>query len=455
MARPELSRAIEQLRWAMLRQDETGLSDGQLLEAYLTQRADAAFAALVCRHSPMVWGVCRRILGHHQDAEDAFQATFFVLVRKAASIWPRERLANWLHGVAHKTALKAQALAARRQHRERPLAALPEPAGWEPRPNELRPVLDRELSRLPDKYRAVLILCDLEDKTRKQAARQLGVPAGTVASRLATARLMLAKRLARLGVAVAGAAWTAPVSGSAVPATLVSSTIAAARLMGAGKAAAAGAASAGVATLTRGVLRAMLLTKLKILTAAVLALTLIGLGTSVSPCLTTAAPADGETSQTDDRKPDAAKESTPNPKLGSFLASRFKYKVPIEIGHTEFKEGGHIAILEVWGTRPTIEIGGQYLVHGKYRLPVKDGGKLYFYLTAAAGQPGWNAWNEGGIPDLDLQTTEVKKGEGEFTLFHNMAGPGFFHLYLSAAEKYSDMYANVYFGTGDNVLKEQ
>src|SRR5262249_31988078 len=134
-------------------------------------------AALVRRHGPMVWGVCRRILGNHHDAEDAFQATFLVLVRKAATIVPRDMVANWLYGVAYQTARKARAMAARRNSRERLVFPMPEAAaadgdGW----SELWSLLDQELNRLPEKYRAPVVLCDLAGRTYKEAARQLGCP---------------------------------------------------------------------------------------------------------------------------------------------------------------------------------------------------------------------------------------------------------------------------------------
>src|SRR5262249_36741181 len=159
----------------------------QLLEVFVERREEAAFAALVRRHGPMVWGVCRRVLPSYHDAEDAFQATFLVLLRKAASIMPREMVGNWLYGVAHRTAVRAKVASDKQRMRERHMTAMPEPAVIEP-----DRWLDEELSRLPDKYRAVIVLCDLEDKTRKQVARQLDVPEGTVASRLTTARKMLA-----------------------------------------------------------------------------------------------------------------------------------------------------------------------------------------------------------------------------------------------------------------------
>src|SRR5262245_35305367 len=113
MATSHLGRVLQTLRVAMPPGDEAGLSDGQLLESYTRSRTEAAFAALVRRHGPMVWGVCRRILRSHQDAEDAFQATFLVLLRKAGSLAQKEKVANWLYGVARQTALYARATAAK------------------------------------------------------------------------------------------------------------------------------------------------------------------------------------------------------------------------------------------------------------------------------------------------------------------------------------------------------
>src|SRR6516165_7638634 len=206
MATSRLSQVIQTLRRDSLPRPGTLLTDGQLLDAYLRSREEGAFADLVQRHGPMVWGVCRRVLRGHHDTEDAFQATFLVLVRKATSIVPKDMVANWLYGVAHQTALKARARAAKRSTREKQVMIMPEAAAKPREPwDALQPVLDQELSRLPDKYRAVIVLCDLEGKTRKEAAVHFRVPEGTVASRLATARALLAKRLTRAGLAVTGA----------------------------------------------------------------------------------------------------------------------------------------------------------------------------------------------------------------------------------------------------------
>src|SRR5262245_30686884 len=161
-------------------------TDRQLLEDYVLRHDEAALEALVRRHAPMVWGVCRRTLFDHHDAEDAFQATFLVLVRRAGSIASPELLAGWLYGVACQTALKARAAAARKRGREKLMAELPEPAAPPgPAANDLQTYLDGELKSLPDKYRAAIVLCDVEGKTRREAARELDWPEGTVAGRLA------------------------------------------------------------------------------------------------------------------------------------------------------------------------------------------------------------------------------------------------------------------------------
>lgn len=250
-----------------------GPTDGELLTRFLARRDEAALAALVRRHAPMVWGVCRRLLTHHH-AEDAFQATFLVLVRRAAAVRDREAVASWLYGVARRTAAKLRAREARRAAREGPAADVPEPivAGAGAGGDDRLAFLDEEVGRLPARHRAVVVLCDLDGKTRAAAARELGLPEGTVGSRLARARATLARRLARRGVTLpAGVLAATPVWGVAggVPTPMVSSTIEVARLSAAGRATAAGAVSPAVAALTHEVLRAMLLTRLK-LTAGLL-----------------------------------------------------------------------------------------------------------------------------------------------------------------------------------------
>jgi RNA polymerase sigma factor (sigma-70 family) len=281
MATGQTSKVIGHLRRAVLLQEGAGLTDGQLLGCLIERRDEAAFAALVKRHGAMVWGVCRRLLTHH-DAEDAFQATFLVLFRKAASIRPREMVANWLYGVARQTALQARRTAARRRARERQVVEMPETAVEEPdRWHDLQPLLDEELSRLPDRYRGLIVLCDLEGKTRKEVARQLGCPEGTVAGRLARARALLAKRLARHGLVVSGGVLTAVLSqnvaSAGVPTSVVSSTIKAASLFAGGNVA-TGAISAKVAALTERVLKAMMMTKLKAAFVLMFVISILGWG---------------------------------------------------------------------------------------------------------------------------------------------------------------------------------
>jgi RNA polymerase sigma factor (sigma-70 family) len=270
-----MSDFIQHVNRAVLLQDGAGLTDEELLKTFISRREEGAIAALVHRHGPMVWGVCRRVLPCYHDAEDAFQATFLVLIRKAASIASPELLANWLYRVAYQTALNARATAARRKERERQVTDMPEPeVGPQGHRHDLRLLLDEALSRLPDKYRAVIVLCDLEARTRKEAARQLGVPEGTVAGRLARARTMLAKRLTRHGLATAGGAVAVvlaqDVASAGVPIAVVSNTIKAATVFAAGPASAGGVIAPEVAALTQGVLKTMLWSKLKVATGVLL-----------------------------------------------------------------------------------------------------------------------------------------------------------------------------------------
>ena len=287
MATSTLNPIIDRLRIAMLMRDGAGPTDGQLLESFVSQQDEAAFAVLVRRHGPMVLGACRRVLSNHHDAEDAFQATFLILVRKADSIVPQGMVANWLYGVAYRTALKARTILAKQRVRERQVKEMPEPEAAEADHcwRDLRPLLDQELSQLPDKYRLAVVLCDLEGKTGKETARQLGCPEGTVSSRLARGRTMLAKRLTRHGLVLSGGSLAVALAGKAsacVPTAVVSSTIRAASLFAAGKAVATGLISANATALTEGVLRAMLLTKLKIATAVLLAVGVLGAGLGVA-----------------------------------------------------------------------------------------------------------------------------------------------------------------------------
>jgi RNA polymerase sigma factor (sigma-70 family) len=268
MTPPSLVGALRRL---VARTDAGSSSDTQLLQRFVCQRDELAFELLVWRHGPMVLGVCRRILRDEHDAEDAFQATLLALARKAGSIGKRESVGSWLYKVAYRVALRAREAALRRGRHERQVEQLPAAAASHPAEvpawDELRPVLDEELNRLAEKHRAPVVLCYLEGLTNEEAARQLRCPVGTVKTRLAHARRLLGDQLSRRGLTLAAGLLASEVVGPAAcaapSAALVGETVRIAALAAMGKMATAGAASAPVVALTEGVLRAMMVTKLK------------------------------------------------------------------------------------------------------------------------------------------------------------------------------------------------
>ncbi|VTR96072.1 sigma-70 family rna polymerase sigma factor : RNA polymerase sigma factor, sigma-70 family OS=Singulisphaera acidiphila (strain ATCC BAA-1392 / DSM 18658 / VKM B-2454 / MOB10) GN=Sinac_6419 PE=4 SV=1: Sigma70_r2: Sigma70_r4_2 [Gemmata massiliana] len=215
----------------ILRQlERTDAPDADLLVRFVADRDTGAFEELVHRHGALVLGVCLRVTGHPQDAEDAFQATFLVLARRAATVRKRDRLWSWLYGTAFRVAWRARRAARRRRVREVTVSQLPEPHAPEPAPTrpELAPVLDEELAALPTHYREAIVLCDLRGASRQEAAVLLGVPEGTLSSRLANGRKRLAARLTRRGISLAvvalPGALTDAQAGITVPAELVTQT---------------------------------------------------------------------------------------------------------------------------------------------------------------------------------------------------------------------------------------
>jgi RNA polymerase sigma factor (sigma-70 family) len=249
-----------------------GLTDGQLLARFVAARDEASFAALVRRHGPMVLGVCRRLLRHTKDAEDCFQATFLVLARKA-SVVRRDAVGSWLYAVAYRTSLEARAINARRRARERQVEDMPHPEVMPAESQDWRPWLDLELNRLPENYRAVIVACDLEGQSRRDAARSLGLAEGTISSRLARGRRQLAKRLSRYGISFSGGALAVLLSGGAASAH-VRPSLDLATAKAASDPLSAVAASVGI--LTKGVLQAMLLAKLKLAIGVVMVMAAIG-----------------------------------------------------------------------------------------------------------------------------------------------------------------------------------
>jgi RNA polymerase sigma factor (sigma-70 family) len=252
------------------------LTDGQLLERFVLRREEAAFEALVLRHGPLVWRLCRRALPQAQDAEDAFQATFLVLARKAGSIRKQQSVGSWLYGVASRIARKAKAGIGRRAARERQGVDMPAPAGrgdgtWA----DVERVIEEETQRLPAKCREPFVLCYLEGKTNEEAARLLGWPPGTVKTRLAQARELLRKRLARRGLGLSTGLVAAVLAqggaDAAVPTLLAAGAVKAAAGFAAGSAAVAGGCTARAVTLAQGVLKGTALVRWSFVTALMLA----------------------------------------------------------------------------------------------------------------------------------------------------------------------------------------
>src|SRR5262245_8008086 len=280
MAKALFSSVIRRLVSAQAR---SGPPDRQLLDRFLADRDESAFAELVERHGAMVLAVAGNVLRHRQDVEDVFQATFLVLVRQAGSVRKRGSAGSWLHGVAYRLALKARTAAAARQRREsrapaRPPEEAPDDLTW----RELSAILHEELERLPAKYRAPLVLCYLEGLTQDQAAEHLGLVKGTLKGRLERGRLLLRGRLRRRGLAPAVVllADTTRPAGAALPGPLVSTTARTAAAFAAGRAA---SVSVPVAQLTEGGLRAMFHVQLR--SAAAVLLLAIGLVAAVTGVL--------------------------------------------------------------------------------------------------------------------------------------------------------------------------
>jgi RNA polymerase sigma factor (sigma-70 family) len=290
-----------------------GLTDADLLARWVALRDEAAFEALLWRHAAAVIGVCRRVLGDAQEAEDAAQAAFLTLARKARSVGRRQAVAAWLYTVAYRAALRARTRRPRAASvPPRDLNALPARAADDPAWRDLRPVLDEEVGRLPERFRAPFVLCHVQGRTNEEAARELGCPVGTVLSRLARARRRLRDRLTRRGVTLGAAALTAVLAAEtaadAAHGVLLRAAVRAAVLAAAGQAL-TGLVSTEVIALTESMVRAMFLAKVKLAGAVVFGLVLLGGGGMLS--YRTAAGEPGRTPQ--DEVAQAAPRRTTTP----------------------------------------------------------------------------------------------------------------------------------------------
>ena len=317
MVRLPTASVLDRPRGAPAREDLGQVSDDRLLTRFLADRDETSFEALVIRHGPRVLGVCRQVLGDTQDAEDAFQATFLVLLRRADAIRKRDSLGHWLHGVAHRIAVRARARGARRRTRELEVVVEELSAvhpGDQLEGADLRPLIREEVDRLPEKYRDPVVLCYLEGLTNEEAARRLRCPPGTLKGRLTRAREILRDRLDRRGLAFAlGALAVGPVAGAKaeaagavasirtlrasglaettveVPARLIRTTVAASALRRFGSLPASQGLSIRVAEMVEGALwdlsvrKALRTSMVAMLAVATLAVALMSIGRAAFP----------------------------------------------------------------------------------------------------------------------------------------------------------------------------
>lgn len=357
MANATLGAVLHHIRAAAHPTDEAATSDGQLLARFAARREEAAFALLLRRHGPMVLQVGRRVLGREQDAEDVYQATFLLLAQKAGSIRKAESVACWLHGVAHRLAVKARAQSSSRAAHERKAGTMraanpPTSTAW----RDFESALDEALLRVPPKHRAALTLCYLDGKSHEEAARQLGCPVGTVTSWVARGRKQLRARLAERGVALTAGALATALAASAAEAapraSLAKATLSGGLSFAAGGA--AGAVSARALALAEAALPTMAATKLG---GAVL-LVALALGAALarprlSPDATTTKP---------DRPAEAAKART------DLFGDPLPEEAIARVGSTRFRHGGLI-----------------------YSLAFTPEGKRLYSFSHVDGLRGWDA----------------------------------------------------------------
>lgn len=394
------------------------LADAELLDRYLAGEDEAAFAAIVRRHGPMVYGVCRRVLRDSHEADDACQAVFLVLLRKAGSILPRSMLGNWLYGVARRTSLKARIMIAKRRSSLFQAAAEPaEPAVSHEERRELLGLLDEELGRLPDKYRSVIVLSDLEGKGRAEVAGQLDLPEGTVSSRLSRGRALLRGRLARRGFDVAPAALVAVLVEQAAEAALPAAVEALAL-----KAVHAGAASVQASQLASAVVKSLLAAKLKSAAAASLVAAAIISGAGVGSYLAFA-PGGGAAASTANAAPPRRDNDREPQKLPTKFAPPAPVVAPRPIKNDRALqfESAALAAIEPLGDDATLaqvlaawEAGGSQLRSYDVYLTIEDKALL-----------DGNAWQPLDAPIVSVMSSRQVYSAGKRRIEEaRSAGPG-------------------------------
>jgi RNA polymerase sigma factor (sigma-70 family) len=370
-------------------------SDLHLLECFVTKKDEAAFAALMERHGRLVFSVCRGVLEQEQDAEDAFQATFLVLARMASTIRKRDSLVSWLHGVALRTALKArEAMNTRRRKEPQTRTRTPEQPASEAAFLELQAILHEEVSRLTEKYRTPFVLCCLEGKSRVEAALELGWKEGTVASRVAQARKLLESRLLQRGVALPAAltaATLAPAAASAAGTAVLSSMVA----RGAVAFAAGGvpeSVSPGVATLAEGVIQAMLVTKLRLVTGSVLALALVLSGGGLLAYTALQSPEKQKPPQAlapaelAARGDALADPDLPLPAAGDGLEPPLPPGAIVRLGSTRFRTGAHVGNLKLSADGKKLISGGRASGGGVFVWDAVTGKRILWRPLAEEGE---------------------------------------------------------------------
>jgi RNA polymerase sigma factor (sigma-70 family) len=361
-------------------------SDGQLLDRFATERDESAFADLVRRYAPMVLNVCRTVLRHEEDAEDALQATFIVLARKAHSIRQREALAGWLYEVAHRVAARAQARATRRREQERkatPMASRDSTLDMTLR--DLQRVLHEELLRLPDKYRLPLVLCYLQGRSHEEAATQLGWTKGTLRGRLDRGREQLRRRLSARGIALSAVLCASVVAPRMVAEARVDSLISA---MSAGT-------TVKASSLAEGVIRAMLTSKIKVVTALAVAAGIVVTGVALTQRVTAGdAPA---------KSPPGARAAPPAAVVGDNIRST-KYA-----GRVVGPDGKPVSGAKVYLT----DVSGYH----RYPAPVSESaianadGRFEF-IVSNANSEDWGARVIATAPKYGVGWIELEPGAG-------------------------------------------